>query len=101
MDDNTTRRKRVRIGLTLAPDVADILSEHATQELTRTKIIEQAVRNWELRQRGEVQEKKAKVRRKVEPSSDQQKIETQRTTFCPRHRPKWCAPDCEFRQKIE
>lgn len=45
--------KRVRIGLTLAPDVADILNKHGRSDdkpgddrPTRTQIIEEAVRAW-------------------------------------------------------
>lgn len=49
--------KRVRIGLTLAPDVAKILSEYGRSDATdwdvrptRTRIIETAVREWATRQ---------------------------------------------------
>lgn len=51
---NSPNRKRGRIGLTLAPDVMDILDEHGRSidsapddpRLTRTQIIEIAVRQW-------------------------------------------------------
>lgn len=48
---NSPNRKRGRIGLTLAPDVHDILDKHGDREgesrPTRTEIIEAAVRLWD------------------------------------------------------
>jgi hypothetical protein len=105
MDDNTTGRvKRVRIGLTLATDVAEILAKYATEEQPRYKIIEEAVRAWE-RERGRLNMPGAAVPIRATDTAAQGSREAPRRlrsedkaqTYCPRHRPKYCEPSCPYR----
>jgi hypothetical protein len=161
-------RRRVRIGLTLAPDVADILEKYATEERPRYKIIEEAVRTWGSAEIGEriprresprsvhatgaaefpnpeaesaakhvrAEKKAGRAKRKAELQEDTKKflgevadklgsdvstalagadvskspaiaafenmgvqVVDVTPTYCPFHRPKWCAPDCKHRVK--